>query len=78
MALSDAAEDVDNALTRDGFRGLSFENAFGGALSFMRRTYTKDLTDVDLAITGVPFDQAVEKPQPCSPVIRHMAGTSIH
>ena len=59
MALSDAANDVDNALTRDGFRGHSFENAFGGALSFMRRTYTKDLSGVDLAVTGVPFDQAV-------------------
>lgn len=59
MALKDAANDVDNALTRDGFRGHSFENAFGGALSFLRRTYTKDLTGVDLAITGVPFDQAV-------------------
>jgi agmatinase len=59
MALKDAASDVDNALTRDGFRGHSFENAFGGALSFLRRTYTKDLTGVDLAITGIPFDQAV-------------------
>ncbi len=59
MALSDAASDVDNALTRKGFKGMSYENAFGGALSFMRRTYTKDLTGVDLAVTGVPFDQAV-------------------
>ncbi len=59
MALSDAENDADNALTRDGFRGHSFENAFGGVLSFMRRTYTKDLTGVDLAVTGVPFDQAV-------------------
>ncbi|PTX55905.1 agmatinase [Litoreibacter ponti] len=59
MALKDAANDVDNAITRDGFKGMSFENAFGGALSFMRRTYTKDLTGVDLAVTGVPFDQAV-------------------
>jgi len=59
MALSDAENDVDGAFTRQGFRGQSFENAFGGATSFMRRTYTKDLTGVDLAVTGVPFDQAV-------------------
>lgn len=59
MALGDAVKQVDTALTRDSQRGLSFENAFGGVTSFMRRTYTKDLAGVDLAVTGVPFDQAV-------------------
>ncbi len=59
MALEDAKTQVDTAFTRQGLRGYSFENAFGGATSFLRRTYTKDLTGVDLAITGVPFDQAV-------------------
>ena len=59
MALEDAKSQVDAAFTRKGQRGLAFENAFGGATSFLRRTYTKDLTGVDLAITGVPFDQAV-------------------
>ena len=59
MALKDAASDVDNAITREGKRGMSYENAFGGILSFMRRNYTKDLIDVDLAVTGSPFDQAV-------------------
>ncbi|MEM6306825.1 MAG: agmatinase [Pseudomonadota bacterium] len=59
MALKDAADDVDGALRRDKMRGLSFENAFGGVTSYMRRPYTKDLTGVDLAVTGVPFDQAV-------------------
>lgn len=59
MALEDAKTQVDSAFTRSGLRGYSFENAFGGATSFLRRTYTKDLTGVDLAITGVPFDQAV-------------------
>ncbi|MEM8732324.1 MAG: agmatinase, partial [Pseudomonadota bacterium] len=50
---------VDNAFTRQDPRGLSFENTFGGATSFLRRRYTKDLTGVDIAVTGVPFDQAV-------------------
>jgi agmatinase len=59
MAMEDAKDEVDAAFTRKGLRGLTYENAFGGATSFLRRTYTKDLTGVDLAITGVPFDQAV-------------------
>ncbi|QBY00350.1 agmatinase [Rhodophyticola sp. CCM32] len=59
MALEDAKHQVDQAFTRRDLKGLSFENAFGGATSFMRRRYSKDLTGVDLAITGVPFDQAV-------------------
>ena len=59
MALEDAKEQVDQAFTRDDLKGNSFENTFGGATSFLRRRYTKDLTGVDIAVTGIPFDQAV-------------------
>ena len=59
MSLEDAKHQVDLAFTRTDPRGLAFENAFGGATSFLRRKYTKDLTGVDLVVTGVPFDQAV-------------------
>ncbi|PWE34247.1 agmatinase [Maritimibacter sp. 55A14] len=59
MALPDARREVDTAFTREDARGRAFENTFGGAPSFLRRRYTKDLTGVDLAVTGVPFDQAV-------------------
>ncbi len=59
MALEDAKTDVDGAITRKTHRGLSFENTFGGVTSFLRRSYTKDLTGVDLAVTGIPFDLAV-------------------
>lgn len=59
MGLEDAKRQVDQAFTRDDLKGLSFENTFGGATSFLRRRYSKDLSGVDLAITGVPFDQAV-------------------
>lgn len=59
MALESAKTEVDLAFTRHDRRGLAFENAFGGAVSFLRRAYSKDLTGVDLAITGIPFDQAV-------------------
>ena len=59
MALEDAKRQADLAFTRTDPRGLAFENAFAGATSFLRRRYTKDLSGYDLAITGVPFDQAV-------------------
>jgi agmatinase len=59
MALADARHEVDGAFTRADLKGPAFENAFGGATSFLRRRYTKDLSGVDLAITGIPFDQAV-------------------
>jgi len=59
VALEDAKKQVDQAFTREDLKGLSFENAFGGATSFLRRKYSKDLTGVDVAITGIPFDQAV-------------------
>ncbi|MCL6282985.1 agmatinase [Ruegeria sp. 2012CJ41-6] len=58
MALEDAKNQVDEAFTRTDLRGPSFENTFGGATSFLRRKYTKDLRGVDIAVTGVPFDQA--------------------
>jgi agmatinase len=59
MALEDARVQIDQAFTRDDPRGPSHENTFGGAMSFLRRRYTKDLAGVDIAVTGVPFDQAV-------------------
>ena len=59
MALEDAKNYVDEAFTNPDLKGVSHENTFGGAASFLRRRYTKDLTNVDIAVTGVPFDQAV-------------------
>ncbi len=59
MALEDASEEVDAAFTRRDLKGLSFEATYAGALSFLRRRYSKDLTGVDLAITGIAFDCAV-------------------
>jgi agmatinase len=59
MSLEDAKTQVDQAFTRENLRGLTHENTFGGATSFLRRRYTKDLSGVDIAVTGVPFDQAV-------------------
>lgn len=59
MALEDAANEVDVALTRDDPKGLAFENVFSGIPSFLRRKLTKNLAGIDLAVTGIPFDQAV-------------------
>lgn len=59
MALEDAKNQVDAAFTRETLKGHSFENTFSGAPSFLRRRYTKDLSGVDVAVSGIPFDQAV-------------------
>jgi len=49
---------TDNAFL-GGPMGGSGEPTYGGALSFMRRRYSRDLDGVDVAILGVPFDSAV-------------------
>ena len=48
----------DSAFTRDDLHGTRPEPSFAGALSFLRRNYTRDLTGVDIVVTGVPFDTA--------------------
>jgi len=35
------------------------EMTYGGALSFLRRRYSRDLDGVDVAVTGIPYDGAV-------------------
>jgi agmatinase len=49
----------DEAFRRDSIKGTQWEATYAGALSFMRRKYTRDLKGVDIAVTGIPFDQAV-------------------
>ncbi len=34
------------------------EMTYGGALSFLRRRYTRDLTGADVVVSGIPFDSA--------------------
>jgi agmatinase len=48
----------DHAILRDKLYGTTPEPTYAGALSFMRRKYTRDLTGVDVAVTGVPLDTA--------------------
>ena len=49
----------DLAFTRPDARGTIAEPAYAGALSFMRRRYTRDLAGADVAVMGVPYDLAV-------------------
>ena len=49
---------TDLAFTARSNKGHTDEHTFSGALSFLRRRYSKDLTDVDVAVVGVPFDLA--------------------
>jgi agmatinase len=48
---------TDNAFAGP-LKGGAMEPTYGGALSFMRRRYTRDLGGVDLVVWGIPFDQA--------------------
>lgn len=48
----------DGAFRRTDILGTELEPSYSGALSFCRRKYTRDLGATDIAITGVPFDQA--------------------
>lgn len=48
----------DQAFRRENLFGTNSEPTYAGALSFMRRKYTRDLEGVDLAVTGVPLDLA--------------------
>lgn len=53
-------EKGDQAFRRkDTAKGRWHEMTYGGALSFLRRNYSRDLRGVDVAVTGVPYDNAV-------------------
>ncbi|HEX6260827.1 MAG TPA: agmatinase [Woeseiaceae bacterium] len=53
-----AKKSGDNAFLRPGLHGTASEPTYAGALSFMRRKYTRDLDGVDLVVTGLPLDTA--------------------
>jgi len=52
-------KDWDNAFTARELKGkVSHAPTYAGALSFLRRKYSRDLEGVDVAVTGVPMDTA--------------------
>lgn len=49
---------TDQAFRSTELLGRSYESTWSGALSFLRRRYSRDLEGVDVAVTGIPFDIA--------------------
>lgn len=48
----------DFAFLANNLKGTTPEEMYAGALSFLRRKYTRDLNGVDLVVTGIPLDVA--------------------
>ncbi len=49
----------DQAFRKSDPHGRWPEMTYGGALSFLRRPYSRDLEGIDVVISGIPFDNAV-------------------
>lgn len=54
-----ASKSIDNAFTAKSVRGAATDPTYAGALSFMRRRYSKSLEGIDAVVLGIPFDAAV-------------------
>ena len=50
---------IDTAITRKSAKGMIGEVSYSGVTSFARCKYSKNLSEVDVAITGIPFDVSV-------------------
>jgi len=48
----------DGAFRREDLNSRSNDMTYSGALSFLRRKYSRDLIGVDVAVTGIPYDCA--------------------
>jgi agmatinase len=59
MAEAPGKPPIDHAFRSATLKGGAEDPTFAGALSFMRRRYSRDLTGVDLAVLGVPLDVTV-------------------
>ena len=49
----------DQAFRAKGNNERWVEMTYGGALSFLRRRYSRDLDGVDVVVSGVPYDSSV-------------------
>lgn len=50
---------IDHAFTASSLNSAASDPTYAGALSFMRRKYTKSLEGADAVVWGIPFDAAV-------------------
>lgn len=50
---------IDHAITATSMTGTATDPTYAGALSFMRRRYTKNIEGADAVVWGIPFDGAV-------------------
>jgi len=48
----------DGAIRRSDTYGSTIEQTYAGVLSFLRRNYTRNLNNVEVAVTGIPLDLA--------------------
>ncbi len=53
-----ANKTIDHAFTAGNLTSAASDPTFAGALSFMRRRFTKDLAGTDTVVWGIPFDAA--------------------
>jgi len=53
-----ANKSIDHAFTAKNLTSAASDPTFAGALSFMRRRFSKDLAGVDTVVWGIPFDAA--------------------
>ena len=49
----------DEAFLKKEIKGTEYEMTYAGALSFLRRKYSRDLDGIDIAVSGIAFDGAV-------------------
>ncbi len=59
MTPTDKKPDIDHAFRSETFKGGAEDPTYAGALSFMRRRYSRDLNWIDLAVLGIPLDITV-------------------
>ena len=53
------SKSIDNAFTYRARKGAASDPTHAGALSFMRRPYSKNVKGADAVVWGIPFDAAV-------------------